>query len=841
MANRTGQAIAEQATTDEAEVAAAAFAINENGGGGGGFEDIELVVGISAPAQGAALTAGPTGTSIPVSGTAQATQGTVSEVWVRAGAGAEVRATPGPNGLATWSCTIATTLSDAVPIVARGKGAYRTLSLEGESAPVTVTIRDVTAPSLTLDPISNPPLPPGQVTGPGSTFPVTLRGGASDAVSGVSYVQYSVAGGQPLRATEDATGWARWHADFNLTLGTHQVAVTSFDRANNPTTAQVTVTAVDTTAPTLVISEPIDNKIVQSTNVPVSGTAQDTQSGVDRVMWQLGSDPPRPATRGTDGSSWSATVPIGTFGPQVITISAYDKHGRVATDKRTVTYEAPRTIAWNPDDALSYYFELLDFAKKRVVLTATNQAVTDFAAVFFQPFDQLTATQRDERVAVVRLAVEVLRKYLVAKPPSAPLADALRLAETAYRQAAYESLLTRVGASFEEVRLARSAEPAKRKELADRLGIDLSPTRPDELDSRLLLLGTQVTEAALERLFGLRDTTRADLLSPTPVADLLGWQRARLRRLWKQQDAAAATPALPLVEPDLLTAADLAPSTSNPARTLLQQRQALVTGQVTAMANDRPAGETPLARFDRLVAAALAPTATVAMLQAMDAARKEGKNIERDPLSTGRVAHWRFDESAGTTAADTSGNGNNGMVKGATFVAGKVGNALGFDGVDDIVTLGPYSHADLVNSFTVAFWANPQATLRSTRRPTPASAAGESSGTRSACRRGADSTVRPIMPAPGSPSGPMGSASTSIPTSTCPRCSCTRRPSPAGPTSPSSTRTGRPSSTSTESSRRPDSPVRSPTSTSIPARSGRGPTTASTRGRWTTSASTTGR
>jgi hypothetical protein len=48
---------------------------------------------------------------------------------------------------------------------------------------------------------------------------------------------------------------------------------------------------------------------------------------------------------------------------------------------------------------------------------------------------------------------------------------------------------------------------------------------------------------------------------------------------------------------------------------------------------------------------------------------------------TGLVGEWHFDGDA----KDSSGNGNDGTIYGATFVEGKFGKALSFDGVDDYV------------------------------------------------------------------------------------------------------------------------------------------------------------
>ena len=58
-------------------------------------------------------------------------------------------------------------------------------------------------------------------------------------------------------------------------------------------------------------------------------------------------------------------------------------------------------------------------------------------------------------------------------------------------------------------------------------------------------------------------------------------------------------------------------------------------------------------------------------------------------ISDGLVGHWTFDESLGTSATDVSGNGNIGLLmNGPTVTAGKFGNALQLDGLDDYVDLG---------------------------------------------------------------------------------------------------------------------------------------------------------
>lgn len=70
------------------------------------------------------------------------------------------------------------------------------------------------------------------------------------------------------------------------------------------------------------------------------------------------------------------------------------------------------------------------------------------------------------------------------------------------------------------------------------------------------------------------------------------------------------------------------------------------------------------------------------------------------PIS-GLVSHWRLDEGAGTTAADSSGGGFPGTVSGATWTTGRLGGALSFDGGINRVTVGA---PDVPYPWTCAMW-----------------------------------------------------------------------------------------------------------------------------------------
>ncbi|MCZ7649484.1 MAG: Ig-like domain-containing protein [Planctomycetota bacterium] len=74
------------------------------------------------------------------------------------------------------------------------------------------------------------------------------------------------------------------------------------------------------------------------------------------------------------------------------------------------------------------------------------------------------------------------------------------------------------------------------------------------------------------------------------------------------------------------------------------------------------------------------------------------------PPAAGLLAHWKFDETSGTVAADATGNGWTGtLVNGPTWTAGQVSGGLQFDGSNDRVsvagTFAPPAKG------TVAFWA----------------------------------------------------------------------------------------------------------------------------------------
>jgi parallel beta-helix repeat protein len=70
----------------------------------------------------------------------------------------------------------------------------------------------------------------------------------------------------------------------------------------------------------------------------------------------------------------------------------------------------------------------------------------------------------------------------------------------------------------------------------------------------------------------------------------------------------------------------------------------------------------------------------------------------------GLVAEWHFDEGSGSTVKDNTGNGNDGIIHGATWINGIKGKALKFDGKDDYVEVQDSSSLRITGNIKVEAW-----------------------------------------------------------------------------------------------------------------------------------------
>ena len=218
----------------------------------------------------------------------------------------------------------------------------------------------------------------------------------------------------------------------------------------------------------------------------------------------------------------------------------------------------PRCECDDCDAAVSpraYLADLMQYAIDHLRNSGQKIDLNFFEDNFRQPFSQLPAScaAEDETVRQVRIVIEVLRRYLGNRPLTpAARETALAQAERAYRVEAYTQLLTKLGTSFTEIRLARGMSTDELTQLADGLGVPVNALSslfvdPDATPS-------QLTEARLEQLFGLRDTTQPPIRS-VPTSSVGTWRAAHLRTLWQQEDFPSDLffeRQRPIIDPDLL-------------------------------------------------------------------------------------------------------------------------------------------------------------------------------------------------------------------------------------------------------------------------------------------------
>jgi hypothetical protein len=290
---------------------------------------------------------------------------------------------------------------------------------------------------------------------------------------------------------------------------------------------------------------------------------------------------------------------------------------------------------------LAYLADLLDYVPAHVF---RDDQPKDQAAVnlkfltdtFHQPFGDLPASceSMEEQVPQVRIGIEVLRSYLKAKPPPSDRQAALAQAETAYRAAAYTTLLNKIGTSYEEIRAARTLNKEARQALADRVGVDRVTFGIDPLDALFLdptAVAPQpraITETMLEKLFGLVDTTR-NPLTDGPTPDLQTWRLQHLRSLWRAQDHPDEVSADkgPIIDPDVIGPADLQnPVAGDRAFDLWQARHSFVDSKLADFKFTREQTKTDfLAGFNAILTKALGVNSDT--LVALDQQRTHGMDI----------------------------------------------------------------------------------------------------------------------------------------------------------------------------------------------------------------------
>jgi len=270
---------------------------------------------------------------------------------------------------------------------------------------------------------------------------------------------------------------------------------------------------------------------------------------------------------------------------------------------------------------LAYLVDLLDYALTHLTNADAPIMLRFLTQTFHQPFGELRASCRsaEEQVRQVRICIEVLRSFLGTRPLNPERVQA----EQQYRLAAYTSLLTRIGTSYEEGRQSRTASAGERNRLADRLGIPVTHL------NELFLEPAAITEAVLEQLFGLVDTSRNPLAAGS-IPQLQAWRLEHLHGLWQDQDWPAdwATRSLPpIIDPDLIDLGHLkTPSPGDAAYDLWRTRSRWIDDRLRDFQRIRTeAGADFRIALRRMLELAGLPA--VEALQALEVGRSEGNSI----------------------------------------------------------------------------------------------------------------------------------------------------------------------------------------------------------------------
>jgi hypothetical protein len=73
-------------------------------------------------------------------------------------------------------------------------------------------------------------------------------------------------------------------------------------------------------------------------------------------------------------------------------------------------------------------------------------------------------------------------------------------------------------------------------------------------------------------------------------------------------------------------------------------------------------------------------------------------------VSSGLVGYWKFDEGSGISTANSQGANTATLLNGPTWVSGKFGNALSFNGTNQYATLASQISAPYNTNYTVMIW-----------------------------------------------------------------------------------------------------------------------------------------
>jgi hypothetical protein len=468
------------------------------------------------------------------------------------------------------------------------------------------------------------------------------------------------AGGERKSATRSGTSWTCTGSSAAIGGSTLRITATASGTTTpkggtrddpEPGTPQpfsqsvfVEVTLEDDVLETLTI-DPVTTPVTPDVlpyRLDLKGSAADV-AGIKSVQVSLDDGEFEDAVKLTGTfSRWSKPLDL-PAGQHRMIARAFDNRNNKKDASADISVREP----FEPSDVdqvfqpTRYLLELLRFAERYVDVGdgATELTPALLTKRFHQPFDRLTKVRVFEEATRLlpqpRIAIEVLRRHL--RPAAPPDLD------QRFRGFTYSTILLNMGTTYDELRLARTADAATRQAIATRLGIGELSERPDRLDD-ITVSPESISDEQLDALFGYASTAPTDPLSRRAEApDVMLWQRAALTAEWKRNDETHRDDPedpQPIIEPDLIGEEHLRNNDPNdPAFSLWTARRTWITQKLADIQQEAEAVADPAARFDQLVTAHMG-TIDVSALAARDAA---GEDVGPDllPFDLGTEA-FRF-------------------------------------------------------------------------------------------------------------------------------------------------------------------------------------------------------
>jgi len=438
--------------------------------------------------------------------------------------------------------------------------------------------------------------------GPGPNYTVKISGTTTDQ-SNIQSVQFRVGNSGSFRNVVKDSGSAKnwkWSKEITgLKAKKHTVHVRGVDQHGNTRAASRTFTTFrDSEPPIISINSPETTPTITwnegGVDIDVSGTAIDTTTSVKSVRWHLDDDTASKAAV-LSGANWNFTANIPSPGLHTLTVVATDLRDNKNSDTVSVDVAIPfehEDIGYAP-----YLADLMSFTRRRVRQIGGSESIESeqLRQAFHQHYDRLALADfsavATKPVAQVRIAVEVLRRFL-SNSDSFP----------AYLESAYRLLLTNLGTSFAEIRLSRTADDETREALAARLGIALTG-----LDT-LFIAPDELSEAKLQTVFGLIDTTQDPLILAGHQAQLLTLKLSHLQQNWSAQEQRSfdsldqsSDLRVPAIDPDIIGQQDLKNAIpGNTAHEFLVERQQWVVQQLAKIKQARESENTATNSFAKV-------------------------------------------------------------------------------------------------------------------------------------------------------------------------------------------------------------------------------------------------